>query len=80
MQEKKCSVANKCGGCQYQGMEYKQQLQKKQKEEETLLKKFCKVEKIIGMENPCYYRNKVHRTFFTHSSAEGRITSFDVSL
>lgn len=63
MQEKKCSVANKCGGCQYQGMEYKQQLQKKQKEEEALLKKFCKVEKIIGMENPCYYRNKVHRTF-----------------
>lgn len=63
MQEKKCSVANKCGGCQYQGMEYKKQLQKKQKEEEALLKKFCKVEKIIGMENPCYYRNKVHRTF-----------------
>lgn len=61
--EKKCSVAKKCGGCQYQGIAYKEQLQKKQKQEEDLLKKFCKVEKIIGMKNPCYYRNKVHRTF-----------------
>ena len=61
--EKKCSVANKCGGCQYQGIAYKEQLQKKQKMEEELLKKFCKVDKIIGMESPHYYRNKVHRTF-----------------
>ena len=31
--------------------------------EETLLKKFCKVENIIGMDSPYYYRNKMHRTF-----------------
>ena len=61
--EKKCSVSKKCGGCQYQGVAYKEQLQKKQKQEEDLLKKFCKVEKIIGMNEPFYYRNKVHRTF-----------------
>ena len=61
--EKKCSVAKKCGGCQYQGVAYQEQLQKKQKQEEDLLKKFCKVEKIIGMASPYYYRNKVHRTF-----------------
>lgn len=61
--EKKCSVAKKCGGCQYQGIAYAEQLKKKQKMEEELLKKFCKVEKIIGMKNPYYYRNKMHRTF-----------------
>ncbi len=61
--EKKCSVSKKCGGCQYQGVLYTEQLKKKQKMEETLLKKFCKVEKIIGMKDPYYYRNKVHRTF-----------------
>jgi len=61
--EKKCSVAKKCGGCQYQGIAYQEQLKKKQKMEEELLKKFCKVEKIIGMKEPYYYRNKVHRTF-----------------
>lgn len=61
--EKKCSVAKKCGGCQYQGIAYQEQLNKKQKMEEDLLKKFCKVERIIGMKEPYYYRNKVHRTF-----------------
>ncbi len=65
MTEKKqiCSVAKKCGGCQYQGIAYQEQLKKKQKMEEDLLKKFCKVEPIIGMKCPQYYRNKVHRTF-----------------
>lgn len=61
--EKKCPVAKKCGGCQYQGVEYKEQLKKKQQVEEDLLKKFCKVNPIIGMENPYYYRNKVHSAF-----------------
>ena len=61
--EKKCSVAKKCGGCQFQGVTYSEQLKKKQKMEEELLKKFCKVEPIIGMKNPCYYRNKVHSVF-----------------
>ena len=34
--EKKCSVAKKCGGCQYQGIAYQEQLNKKQKMEEEL--------------------------------------------
>ena len=59
----KCSVAKKCGGCQFQGVDYKEQLKKKQKMEEDLLKKFCKVNPIIGMDNPYYYRNKVHSVF-----------------
>lgn len=70
MEEKKnqtepevCKVAKKCGGCQYQGVPYKEQLKKKQKAVNALLSKFGKVEPIIGMENPYYYRNKVHAVF-----------------
>ncbi len=59
----KCPVAKKCGGCQYQGVDYLEQLKKKQKQEEKLLKQFCKVDPIIGMDNPYYYRNKVHSVF-----------------
>ncbi|MDO4338732.1 MAG: 23S rRNA (uracil(1939)-C(5))-methyltransferase RlmD [Eubacteriales bacterium] len=58
-----CSVAGKCGGCQYQGIPYKEQLKKKQKQAEKLLGKFGKVKPIIGMERPYYYRNKVHSVF-----------------
>ena len=58
-----CSVAKKCGGCQYQGVAYEEQLKKKQKMEEDLFKKFCKVDPIIGMKNPCNYRNKVQSVF-----------------
>ena len=58
-----CSVKNKCGGCQLQHLSYEEQLIEKQKQVESLLKKFCKVETIIGMENPYYYRNKVHAVF-----------------
>ena len=58
-----CSVAKKCGGCRYQGVPYQDRLRKKQKITEGLLKKFGKVEPIIGMEDPYYYRNKVHAAF-----------------
>ena len=58
-----CKVAKKCGGCQYQGVPYKEQLKKKQKMVNALLSKYGKVEPIIGMENPYYYRNKVHAVF-----------------
>ena len=59
----KCSLAKKCGGCDFQGIPYEKQLQKKQKEVQTLLKPYCPVEPIIGMENPFHYRNKVHAVF-----------------
>mgnify|MGYP000349791791 CR=1 FL=1 len=45
-----CSVAKKCGGCRYQGVSYQEQLRRKQRITEGLLKKFGKVEPIIGME------------------------------
>ncbi len=42
---------------------YDQQLKTKQKHVEDFLKKFAKVDTIIGMENPFHYRNKVHAVF-----------------
>lgn len=66
MEEKKiagCTSAKKCGGCQYQGVAYQEQLKKKQRQVQGLLNKFGKVNPVIGMENPYYYRNKVHAVF-----------------
>lgn len=59
----KCRYARECGGCQYQGTEYKKQLQMKKNYIEKLLKPFCPVKDMVGMENPYNYRNKVHAVF-----------------
>lgn len=59
----KCKVWKKCGGCQYQGVSYTEQIKIKQKNMNKLLKKYGNVKPIIGMENPFYYRNKVHAVF-----------------
>ena len=61
--ESACKIDKKCGGCQFQKMPYKEQLKRKQKQEEQLLGGFCKVSPIIGMEHPYFYRNKVHAVF-----------------
>ncbi len=58
-----CPYAKKCGGCDYQGIEYKEQLAKKQAYMKKLLKPFCFVEPIVGMKEPLYYRHKVHAAF-----------------
>lgn len=63
--EKSCPVSGKCGGCKYQGLPYGQQLKKKQKQVETLLKPFGKAEPVLGMKDPLHYRNKVHHAFGT---------------
>ena len=60
---KKCPVSTYCGGCQYQGLPYTEQLKKKQEESEKLLSSFCHVEKIIGMDDRDHYRNKVQMNF-----------------
>lgn len=60
---KKCSVSKKCGSCQYQGIPYKEQLMTKQKKMKKLLGKFGNIKPIIGMDDPFYYRNKVHAVF-----------------
>lgn len=61
-----CPAAKKCGGCQYTGMPYEEQLKKKQRAAEQFLKKYGKVCRITGMENPEHYRNKVHAAFAFH--------------
>ena len=58
-----CPYAKKCGGCDYQGMSYEQQLQEKQTYVRKNIGDYCKVLPIIGMENPYHYRNKVHAVF-----------------
>jgi len=58
-----CPYAKKCGGCDYQGIPYEKQLAEKQKEMQKLLGGFGKVSPIIGMEEPMYYRNKIHAVF-----------------
>ncbi len=57
-----CPYRNKCGGCDIQ-QDYQRHLSEKQKLVSDLLKKFCKVDTIIGMKNPYHYRNKVHAVF-----------------
>ena len=58
-----CPYAKKCGGCDYQGMSYEQQLQEKQTYVRKNIGDYCKVLPIIGMKNPYHYRNKVHAVF-----------------
>ena len=67
---KKCPYAGKCGGCQYQGMDYSSQLKEKQKYVQKLLKNYGKPEPILGMENPYYYRNKVHAVYKHQKNGE----------
>lgn len=61
--DRKCPAQKKCGGCQYLHLKNEQQLAVKQKKAEELLGTYCKVHKIIGMEEPYHYRNKVHAVF-----------------
>ena len=60
---KKCPVVKKCGGCSCKGTSYKEQTDMKEKQVRKLLKGICKVEPIVGMENPYHYRNKIHASF-----------------
>ena len=58
-----CPYAKKCGGCDYQGTSYEKQLKEKQELVRKNVGEFCKVQPIVGMENPYHYRNKVHAVF-----------------
>ncbi|MBR0140029.1 MAG: 23S rRNA (uracil(1939)-C(5))-methyltransferase RlmD [Firmicutes bacterium] len=62
----RCRAAGRCGGCQYQGVPYEEQLALKQKKMEALLGDFGPVLPIIGMKAPEGYRCKVH-----HALAKG---------
>ncbi len=58
----KCASSGRCGGCQYTDIPYEDQLKQKQ---EYIRKLFpgCKVNPVMGMENPLHYRHKVYATF-----------------
>ena len=58
-----CPAQKKCGGCQLLEVPYGEQLRQKQQQVEKLIRPYCKVERIIGMEEPLHYRNKVHAVF-----------------
>lgn len=59
----RCPVYKKCGGCDFQGVPYEEQLKIKETQVRQLLAPFCKVYPIAGMKNPYHYRNKVHAVF-----------------
>ncbi len=69
MGENSCRLFKRCGGCQLKE-DYAQQLEWKQNKVERLLSKFCKCEKIIGMEKPYNYRNKVQHGFYTNPNRQ----------
>lgn len=58
-----CPHAARCGGCQYQGLPYEEQLAKKQRLAEELFGSFGPVAPILGADEPLRYRNKVHAAF-----------------
>lgn len=60
---KVCPYAKKCGGCDYQGIEYSKQLEMKTEAVKKLLKPYVQVSPIVEMEEPYHYRHKVHAVF-----------------
>lgn len=61
-----CPAFGRCGGCALLDLSYEEQLARKQERVNELLRKFGKVDPIIGMSgDPWHYRNKVHWAFGT---------------
>ncbi len=58
-----CPASGKCGGCQYLDKTYAEQLKLKEEYVRKLCGSFVKFQPIIGMDEPRYYRNKVHAAF-----------------
>ncbi len=67
-----CPYAKKCGACTMQNLPYEDQLRVKQAGVVRLLGRFGQVERIIGMEDPTHYRNKVQAAF---RSKSGKVVS-----
>src|SRR6056297_1417714 len=57
--EPKCEYYFECGACHLQHMNYKRQLEFKTSVVQKYLGAFGKVEKIIAMDHPYDYRNKI---------------------
>lgn len=65
-----CPISKKCGACQMIHTPYEEQLKIKQKKLKKLLGDFGTIDPIIGMEQPYYYRNKVHAVYHRKRSGE----------
>ena len=65
-----CPLAKKCGGCDYQGIAYEEQLKKKEQTVKKLMKGMGEILPIIGAEDPYCYRNKVHAVFSRKRNGE----------
>ena len=61
-QKPECKTYKRCGGCNLRHISYNETLKMKQNAVQSLINKTLKnkiqIEKITGMENPYYYRNK----------------------
>lgn len=62
-----CKCATSCGGCSFQNLDYKKELEYKKKVAINTLNKIGKINikdaPIYGMEEPIYYRNKIQVPF-----------------
>ena len=58
----KCKYFNQCGGCQLQHLSYEGQAEFKQKNIIKLMGKYHNVNPIFTMQEPYFYRNKIHST------------------
>jgi 23S rRNA (uracil1939-C5)-methyltransferase len=58
----KCSYFDQCGACQLQHLSNEGQAKFKQSNVEKLMSGYGKVSEILSMEDPYFYRNKVHST------------------
>ena len=75
--EPRCSVATSCGGCIFQHISYEKQLELKQNHVKNCLEKIGglqnieqRMEPIIGMEEPYFYRNKAQFPIGTNKNGE----------
>lgn len=63
----KCNVCTSCGGCQYQQINYKTQLEYKTKRVKEALTRIGGIKTpvlpCLGMEEPYYYRNKIQMPY-----------------
>ncbi len=78
--EPKCPVARQCGGCSLQHYSYEKQLEYKQNKVKNCLERIGglvgieeKMEPILGMEEPWYYRNKAQ--FPVGKNKDGKIVT-----
>ena len=55
-----CPHLKACGGCAFGKWSYAETLREKENQVRQLLRPFCRVEGIEGMDAPFHYRNKVH--------------------